>query len=295
LEENLIALIKNIIDSDNYIGDDAAVVELAGEKYLFAIDNLVEHTHFSQEYFSPYDIGWKALAINISDIAAMAGIPLMALVGLNLNKNQSNKEDWLHEFYRGINDCAQKFGKVKIIGGDLCKSNNETSISVSIIGKALANGVFMRTGAKAGYKVCVTGNFGASAKFLQNTKAELGRNTHLRPEPRLKEANMIWQSCSEGALMDASDGLAQALIHLAERNKLDIEIDPELIPISKGADLELALYGGEDYELVGCFPEVPQGFQLIGACLSNTQNTQVKLAQSGIKLEKSRYFQHFMS
>jgi thiamine-monophosphate kinase len=296
LEESLIAIIKKIIDSDNHIGDDCAVIELCGEKYLFSLDNLVEHTHFSQEYFSPYDIGWKALAVNISDISAMAGKPLMALIGLNLQASLDNKESWVREFYSGINDCAKKFGEVKIIGGDLCKSNNETSVSVTIIGKSYEdNKIFMRTGAKTNYKVCVTGEFGASAKFLQNTSADIGKNTHLRPEPRLKEADYARKTCAEGALMDSSDGLAQALICLAEANKLDIEIDPDSIPIAEGADLNLALYGGEDYELVGCFPEVPQGFKLIGVCLASSDSPKVKLSKSELILDKTSYFQHFIN
>lgn len=300
METKLISIIKELVDKDNYLGDDCAVVELGNEKYLFALDSFIENTHFKTEYFSAYDIGWKALAVNISDIAAMAGIPLMALVGLNLRKNLPDKEVWVKEFYSGMQACAESFGGVKIIGGDLCSSENEISVSVSIIGKAHEKGVLYRNGAKAGNKVCVTGSFGNSAKFLQKTtpsgpgpSGDIFAQAHLRPIPRVNEAQKIWKNNSRGALMDASDGLAQALIELAERNRAELEITTEQIPRDPSVDLSLALYGGEDYELVGCFSEVPEGFLLIGNIKKLDSKPKVILQPNGEILTKSEIYRHF--
>lgn len=295
MEEKLINLIKELVDQDDYIGDDSAVVELGDEKYLFALDNFVENTHFKTDYFSPYDIGWKALVVNISDIAAMAGHPLMALVGINLRENIEDKESWIKEFYSGVKDCAEKFGAVKIIGGDLCKSHNEISVSVAIFGKAHEKGVLLRTGAKAGDKVCVTGKFGCSASQLEKVQRLGGRpeREHLRPEPRLTEAHKIWKNNTRGALMDTSDGLAQALIELSEKNKAEIHINSSKIPREEQVSLSLALYGGEDYELIGCFSEVPEGFKLIGHVENINIEPKVLLDSDSQILTKNKIYSHF--
>ena len=188
----LIKLISKSIASPEYLGDDCAVVDLAGEHYLFCLDNFVENTHFSEEYFNPKDIGWKSLAVNISDIAAMAGEPLFALVGLSLNDKIEDKERWLSEFYKGMQDCADKYGAVKIIGGDLSSQKGFSSISVTLIGKALKP-VLRKTNSKEKLEVCVTGKFGNSKSFLDSIKANKNISAedekyHLRPEPRLQEA-----------------------------------------------------------------------------------------------------------
>lgn len=299
MEKKLISIIKELIDQDDLIGDDCAVIKLANETYLFSLDNFIENTHFKTDYFSPYDIGWKALAVNISDIAGMAGIPLMALIGLNLRRDLEDKENWVREFYSGVKDCAKKFGEVKIIGGDLCKSEAEISVSVTIIGKAHKKGALLRSGARAGDKVCVTGSFGDSAKFLENVTPPPGgwcdifKQAHLRPKPRLKEALKIWESNSRGALMDTSDGLAQALLEISEQSELDLYIDSGKIPKAKDVDLSLALYGGEDYELLGCFDEVPEGFTLIGHCKKPDIEPKVVLEPEIRILTKDEIYSHF--
>jgi len=290
-----------MMDQDDLIGDDCAVVELGDEKYLFSLDSFIENTHFKTDYFSPYDIGWKALAVNVSDIAAMAGSPLMALIGLNLRQDLEDKENWVREFYSGVKDCALKFGGVKIIGGDLCKSEAEISVSVSIIGKTHKHGVLLRSGAKAGDKVCVTGSFGNSAKFLEEKcngnvrswKCDIFEQAHLRPIPRISEAQTVWKNNSRGALMDTSDGLAQALIEISEQSKLDLCINTEQIPRDKDIDLSLALYGGEDYELLGCFEEVPEDFTLIGYCKKPDIEPKVIFEPNGEMLINNKSYSHF--
>ncbi len=294
LEDKLINLIKSLTPDPSYIGDDCAVIKIGEKNYLFSVDNFVEGVHFSQDYFSPEDIGWKALAVNISDIAAMAGEPLWVLVGLSLSKQIIDKEAWVKGFYTGLNECAEKFGKPKVIGGDITASNSDTFISISIVGKA--SQPLLRSTAKPGDKVCVTGKFGNSAYFL----SQLGSGAkwdksqqHLRPEPRLKEAQGIFLNNTHGALMDTSDGLAQALYAIAEQSEVDIELDLDLIPRDSDVDLSLALYGGEDYELLGCFEQIPPNFTQIASVKPPKNQPTVYILRNNEVLSKNEIYNHF--
>ena len=297
MEEQLIKLISNTITDSSYLGDDCAVVKIAGEDYLFSLDNFVENTHFSSEYFCAEDIGWKALAVNISDIAAMAGQPLYAMVGLSLNKSLSDKENWVKSFYQGMQECADNFGGLKIIGGDISSQSGFTSISVAIIGKS-SRALLRSIPNKKNYKVCVTGKFGNSKSFLDNYQAKSPINQadkiyHLRPSPRVHEAQMLEKQALEAALMDASDGLAASLYTLAEINQGYIEIDSALIPKDAYVSLEQALYGGEDYELVGLFEKCPDGFTEIGVITYKDKQHGVYDKCLGQVIDKSKQYQHF--
>lgn len=290
MEKQLLNIISNTISDSSYIGDDCAVVKIANEDYLFCLDNFVENTHFSSDYFKPEDIGWKALAVNISDIAAMSGQPLYAMVGLSLNKSIKDKEAWVKAFYQGMQDCADKFGKLKIIGGDISSQEGFTSVSVALVGKA-EKAVMRTVVEKKDYKVCVTGKFGNSRSFLDNpqTLNDDDRNYHLRPSPRLKEA----QNLQDGALMDASDGLAASLYTLAEMNNAYIEINSSLIPKDAHVSLEQALYGGEDYELVGLFDKCPENFTEIGVMTYKDKSPLVHDTYLNQVIDKSQQYQHF--
>lgn len=275
------------------MGDDTAVIQIAGEDYLFSLDNFVEGTHFDQAYFSAEDIGWKALAVNISDIAAMSGMPLYAMVGLSLNKDMENPEKWLEDFYKGMQDCADNFGKVKIIGGDISSQSGFTSISVAIVGKS-SNTIYRKIPDFTGeYKVCVSGKFGNSKSFLDNLKTKTqfaqDKKRHLRPEPRLSEA----QKLNAVALMDASDGLAASLYTLAEMNNAHIEISSDLIPRDNHVSLEQALYGGEDYELVACCSKCPENFTEIGTITHKDKQPEVFDLSLKQNIDKSKQYQHF--
>lgn len=293
LETELIKLIKSLTSDPSYIGDDCAVIQIGQENYLFSVDNFVEGVHYSQEYFSPEDIGWKALAVNISDIAAMAGEPLWVLVGLALSKNIINKTEWIKGFYTGLNECAAKFGQPKVIGGDITASESGTFISITIIGKASCP--LLRSTAKPGDKVCVTGKFGNSGKFLSaiHDAHENDKQAHLRPQPRVQEAQNIFRNNSRGALMDSSDGLAQALWELAEQSQVDIELNTDLIPKDSHVNLSLALYGGEDYQLVGCFEQKPLDFIEIGSVKKSKNQPTVYILKENKVLSKAEIYNHF--
>jgi thiamine-monophosphate kinase len=294
LEQDLIKIIKQRCQSSQaYIGDDCAVVDLTQGKYLFCLDNFTEGTHYSEEYFSPEDIGWKALAVNLSDIAAHAGDPLYILVGLSLNKAIPDKPRWVEDFYKGLHDCAGKFGNAQVIGGDISASHSHTSISVTVIGKALPQN-FLRSSAKPGDKICVTGKFGNSANFLAGNQFDASNiRYHLRPEPRIQAAKELSKLNERGALMDASDGLVATLIEIAEQSGVNLEIDTALIPKDKFVTLSEALYGGEDYELVACLEHIPDNFTYIGEVRNQGETPMVIDIETGQSLTKAKIFSHF--
>jgi thiamine-monophosphate kinase len=247
------------------IGDDAAVALPPAEKLLTTIDMLVEGVHFDFSYMTPRELGHKALAVNLSDIAAMGGEPWYALVSLGLN--DSLGETSVEAFYAGMLALAQKYG-VEIIGGNLVRSPDRVIVDISIIGQSKGR-VLSRQGANPGDVVAVTGYPGASAAGLAILK-KLGRNgiaslptlgqAHLMPEPRVREGQALAQLAGVTALIDISDGIANEANHLASSSEVRVQLDREKFRFSSetqqaasqmGKDpLDWALRGGEDYELL---------------------------------------------
>lgn len=238
------------------LGDDAAVIRTKGkDKFiLFTMDTLIEGIHFTLDALTPYRIGWKALAVNLSDIAAMGGIPQYALVSLGLKSGTSTK--LVAGLYRGIKALAGKY-RVSIIGGDTVQSPRQLTITIALLGEVERKYLTLRSGAQAGDKILVSGDLGAAtAHRLQ------GR--HLPPRPRVEEARAILKRVKPTSMIDLSDGLAGDLKHICEASRVGAEIRPEKIPISRrtrkiardlGQDpLWLALEGGEDYELLFTLP-----------------------------------------
>jgi len=257
-------LIDWIADSSggNLIGDDCAV--LPGGR-LVTSDMLMEGTHFDSN-LSLEDLGWKAIAVNLSDVAAMGGIPQHLMIDLAM-PDGFGKPAFLR-LYRSMIDCAQKF-HCDIAGGDLTRGKLLT-IAVTVLGNIHENGCLFRSGAKVGDVVVVTGDFGASAAglwMLQNNQFgfEHCRQAHCHPFPKFTQAwSLVSHTGSRGALMDASDGLADALIQISKASSVGMEIDLSCLPMDEetravaklaGVDpLTWALYGGEDYELVASLP-----------------------------------------
>lgn len=305
-ESQLIQIISQTVpQAAKFIGDDCATLQLKEGFFVFSLDNFTEGTHYNSRVFSPYDIGWKALAVNLSDIAAMAADPLYYLVGLSLPEKDSNSQ-WIQEFYSGMNDCANNFGSAVLIGGDISKSS-QTSISVSVVGSTIYPGLTARSNAQVGDYICVTGKFGNSAKFLDDYTKHLensqalqnflqiessDKQYHLQPTPRLKEAKDLMEISPRVALMDTSDGLAQALWAIAEASLVAIEFNPELIPRDSYISLDMALYGGEDYELVASCSEIPAGFVQIGKVVSQG-NSSVKEFNTVKLLDRTKIYRHF--
>lgn len=242
------------------IGDDAAAVKVSKGKTLLATtDLLTDGIHFDLRYISFFQLGAKALLVNISDIAAMAGIPRYALIAIAVPDNIKVEE--LNEIYRGIKKTASAY-KVSIIGGDTSGSKKGLMISITLLGEAKQGNIVKRDGAKPGDKIFVTGTLGDSSAGLELLKKGKRKgfliNRHIRPTPRLKEAYVIAQNMLATSMIDISDSLSTDLNHICEQSRVGAVIYEDRIPLSKelkkaklkNKPLEYALSGGEDYELL---------------------------------------------
>lgn len=265
-ELQFIEIIKKTLPSVcKYIGDDNAFIP--EKELLITQDTLVEDVHFRLKTISSYELGYKSIAVNLSDLAAGAAIPKYCLISLSLPKEIDN--NFIENFYKGVKSICEKFD-VDIIGGDITGAE-KVMISITAIGYTEKQAPASRKNAKKDDIVFVTGNFGSSAAGLwcleNNYKNAKFEKNHLTPTPRLKEARTISEQAQQPlALMDASDGLADALIKISSMSNVSMEIfseiipfDKEIIELSKQANLnsylDWVLFGGEDYELVGTMPE----------------------------------------
>ena len=226
------------------IGDDTAVIRSRGRYQLITTDTLIENIHFKLKTTSFFDLGNKVLAINISDIISMGGIPTYALVTIGANKDLSVKK--IEELYRGINKLARKH-KIEIVGGDTVQSPKELVVSVTLLGEVEKKCLLTRSNAKIGDAILVTGDFGgpAAKKYVAS---------HPLPVTRLKEARLIAKSGKSSSMIDSSDGLARSVLEICKASKVGARIWMDSVPIAKGANLNQALYGGEEYELVFTTP-----------------------------------------
>src|SRR5258708_6572336 len=224
-------------------GDDCAVVRgaLRGGKYLLLkSDCVIEGRHFFPETPAA-QIGWKALARPLSDIAACAGRPLHALVTIALPGDTTTAR--ARGVYRGLGRCAAEFG-VLIVGGETARSEGPAFISVSLTGEVAPKRCCLRSGGRAGDALFVTGQLGGS----------LASGHHLNFHPRLSEARWLSKNFDIHAMMDLSDGLGADLPRLALASGVGFQIDREMLPRAAGVSEEQALRDGEDYELLFSLP-----------------------------------------
>ena len=242
--------------------DDAAVIDFGTEKLLlFTTDMLVEKDHFSRDWYTPEQIGSKAMEVNISDIAAMGGLPKYATISIALTRNTT--VEFVEKLYEGIYGVCKKH-KIEVIGGDTTHSKLMV-ISVTLVGEVEHEYLCLRSGAKEGDLIVVTGDLGKSKAGLEvlmrMEKSEIDNldlSGHLEPKSRLNEARVIAPFAH--AMIDVSDGLASEVRHICKQSKVGAIVKAELIPISKntlklaelvgGDAIDYALHGGEDYELV---------------------------------------------
>lgn len=254
-EKELIQIIKSTLNSE-YIGDDCAYLRDLG--IVVSQDSLVENIHFRLDLISPFQLGYKSVMVNISDICASGAKPAYLTIALSLPKYVDEK--FVEEFYKGAkNACG---ADVEIIGGDLTGSD-KVFISVTAIGAVAGCKISSRCNAKAGYKVIVSGEHGNSAKGLKlllnedfdKTKDEKFILAHLMPVAQRKfSQNISTQIQTNYAMMDTSDGLADALMQIAKASGVTVKIDTKKIPHDPRVDMETVLYGGEDYQLVAVVP-----------------------------------------
>lgn len=276
------------------IGDDAAVLQMTNDKcqmsnegkyLLITTDTLVEDIDFKKKRLSFFHLGRKALIANISDISAMGGFPTHALVTLGLPKTTNVHS--VDELYRGFDLLARKY-KIDIIGGDTTDSA-VIFISITLLGEVAKENLLLRSGAKVGDLICVTGEFGGTAA----KKYDLRLTPRLRSEQatynlRLSEAQAIAQSHLATAMIDSSDGLVRSLLEICRASKVGARLWKDQVPIAKGATLRQALYGGEEYELVFTVPKNKLGqlkvkHSIVGKIVEKTR---------GEKFERAGY-EHF--
>ncbi|HKV38023.1 MAG TPA: thiamine-phosphate kinase [Blastocatellia bacterium] len=261
------------------IGDDAAVIATGTEEDLLACCDLcVEGIHFRREWAAPSAIGHKALAVNISDIAAMGGVPRYAMVSIAIP--QGTPGGFVDELFTGLFGLAQAHG-ISIVGGDTSGSPGPLFIDVSLIGGCSKGKSVRRSGARPGDLIFVTGSLGGSAQGLRLLETGYGApagteggrdqeldharqqliDRQLRPEPRLTVGQALGRSRLATAMIDVSDGLVRDLGHILEESDAGavltadaIPVDPNLLHLSREEasidPLDLALHGGEEYELV---------------------------------------------
>ncbi len=276
------------------IGDDAAVIKINKNKYLlYTCDAQVSGEHFLEKYSSPYQIGRKAAAVNLSDIAAMGGIPKYLLVSLFLPKNTTNT--FIDELYSGLTEECKKYNVI-IVGGNISKSN-QFIIDIFLIGEISPKNLLLRSGAKIGDVVVVTGTLGDSAKGLELLKKN--KNNYLSQEkqsiskyhlpiPRVEEGMILAESGMVNSMIDISDGLSSDLGHICDENKVGVNVFLEKLPVSKGVKKIIALNGGEDYEL--CFTTSFRNVKHLLEILKKKTGTNITIVGEILPSKEGRWF-----
>ena len=250
------------------VGDDCSVYEISKGRYLLATcDMLIEDVHFSRKTASPFLIGCKSIACSLSDIAAMGGNPLFALISLGLPGTAT--EEFVQDLYVGIRSICRDH-QVILVGGDTVRSPSKVVIDVSMVGDCPKGKYVLRSGAKSGDALVVTGYLGDSNAGLGLLSGKMSEpdterrseliEAHLAPEPRTAQGIYLAENFKIHSMIDISDGLAGDLMHICNSSKVGARIWADKIPLSEtlmefcnGArydPLECALAGGEDYELL---------------------------------------------
>lgn len=224
------------------IGDDTAVIAWPGPiktngKYLlYTCDMLVEGVHFTRSRATPFQIGWKAIARNLSDIASMGGVGRYAVISIGVDPKENIS--FIDGIYKGIKAACGKF-KVNIVGGDMSKSK-KTVIDISLIGEVEKRKLVTRSGAKEGDLIFVTGSFGGSIK-----------RKHLNFTPRIDEARQLVNNFKINSMIDVTDGLVLDLSRILKASRAGARIHQNLIPLSEDAgSFDSAITDGEDFELL---------------------------------------------
>ncbi|MGD0779956.1 MAG: thiamine-phosphate kinase [Dehalococcoidales bacterium] len=243
------------------IGDDAAAWQGDSSIQLATVDTMVQDVHFTPDTTTWQEVGWKSLAINISDIAAMGGLPHYALVALALPEDTDVEN--VVELYKGMIEIAKEF-KIAIAGGNISRAP-QVSVTITVLGSSPDNRILKRSNAKAGDVIAVTGYAGSAAAGLvmltKKLKLEVKaarylRNAFLHPMPRIEEGRLLVKHGITTAI-DTSDGLVADLRHICEASQVSAKVNIEQVPINDVVKAnfredarQMALGGGEDYELL---------------------------------------------
>ncbi len=242
------------------VGDDCAVLRAGDRTLLVTCDLSIENVHFRRGAAAPEDIGWKAAAASLSDLAAMGGVPQFLLTSLAAPPEADTDE--LEAIYRGVVDAAQHCGAV-VVGGDVTRSTGGIVLDVMVIGEAPEGRYKLRSGAKPGDMLAVTGWPGRSAAGLEALEKGIDApalvRAHYHPEPRIREGRWLCARDDVHAMLDVSDGVVQDAAHICERSGLgvgmtsaSVAVDPELVALCSETGRSIQDYtftGGEAYEL----------------------------------------------
>ncbi|MEO0935360.1 MAG: thiamine-phosphate kinase [Cyanobacteria bacterium J06641_2] len=324
-EQGLLKILQRFCPAD-IVGDDGAVLPTTADKSLVVTtDVLIDNVHFSEATTSASDVGWRAAAVNLSDLAAMGALPIGITVGLGLPGE--TPVDWVENLYRGMTECLQRHN-TKIVGGDIVRSPI-ISVAITAFGEVAPQLVIGRNKAKVGDAVVVTGCHGASSAGLELLKhpdltTSLEKNhrealikAHQRPQPRLDVLPILWEIVDSYSVidicgMDTSDGLADAILQVCQCSQVGAVIEATQISLHQAFEnwltqeqaLKYALYGGEDFELLLCLPE-PAANELVNKLDNSaaiigkiTDSNKVLLQDKHEKipdqvLNLNRGFQHF--
>jgi thiamine-monophosphate kinase len=247
------------------IGDDCAVLRIPpGHEALITTDFSLEGVHFRRNWHPAESVGHRCLTRGLSDIAAMGGQPTAAFLSLALPRNLPQK--WVDEFIRGLLALARKF-HVGLAGGDTAESPGGIVADIIVLGSVPKGTAILRSGARPGDRVYVSDHLGGSAGALQRMLDKPKRKLHPRdfsrhffPEPRIALGRTLREKNVASAMIDISDGLSTDLTHLCEESGVGAEILEEALPLAavgkplREVELQLALHGGEDYELLFTAP-----------------------------------------
>lgn len=305
------------------IGDDAAFFRpRRGFELVICSDSLVEGVHFLYPGFSARDLGWKSLAVNLSDLASMGARPKGSLLNISLPPKEMGR--WAKDFLKGYLSLSEKH-QVGLIGGDTTTSLESIFISVTVFGEIQKKNLKLRSTAKPGDLVCVTGVLGDSRAglYLQTHEWESPHRRkllrkHHRPTPRVEMGQWLAKQPAVTSMMDISDGLMKDLSRLCQASRVSARLDHKRIPLSpslrafaerfKRSAVREAVIGGEDYELLfTCKPDqkdfLATKFQkqfgsrlfIIGKLEKFTKKPELNWVDSGFAREASliRSFEHF--
>jgi len=304
------------------IGDDAAALCVSpGNMLLATTDMLIEGIHFDLATTDFYSLGWKSAAVNLSDIAAMGGRPRFCLVALAIPRRVTVEQ--IFAFYRGLGALLRKHA-VLLVGGDTCSSKKDFVVTVVLLGESLKEQVLLRSGARQGDLIFVTGFLGDSAAGMEllnaarRDKSAKGKkihsklvDKHLRPVPRVEWGQKLAATCVVTSMIDVSDGLSSDLGHICDESRVGAEIHVDRLPLSKAirsarelsrSPLEYALSGGEDYELLFTAPgnqerrvyTIMPGATNIGT-ITKARGMKLLFPSGAVKPYTSSGYDHFRS
>lgn len=269
-----------------FLGDDAAVLTMTPMTQLLAtVDVQVDGIHFLRDLMTAQQIGRRAIAVNVSDIAAMGGTPRYALLSLLLPA--SLDVAWVEELYDGVRGETARWG-MAVAGGNISRTTGPLAVDVTVLGEVADGLALRRTGARVGDALLVTGDLGRAAaglRLLRSGTPDPLAAAYCMPTPRVREGQALAQTRLVHAAMDLSDGLGSDLHRLGEESGVGARVDAAALPISPGVraaaatlgidPLGLALYGGEDFELLVAAPQDVVGLLTAAVSVTGTPLSRI--------------------